>query len=256
MVSLFISIVSIVFLQAQSTGTFSLLLSIIGLVIMCGIIYAIFYIPYFFLKKQLLKTNSKEFVRSMKYAIIVPIIQAICLLPMYYVGTEMIKGAMSMDRLRDISTYTPYLGDLGTIAEIANQNGLLPQIERSQEMQELIDIANTTNDFTNIGIFITIILIVLELYGIFHLEKFTKGKMQIMCGIVSIILVIGCFLSCISLNKLSSVLSSVFSDGNISSSGFYIIPIIALLIVSLLYRLYSKSLDIAFKGLPNIDIKE
>ena len=77
-----------------------------------------------------------------------------------------------------------------------------------------------------------------------------------MCGIVSIILVIGCFLSCISLNKLSSVLSSVFSDGNISSSGFYIIPIIALLIVSLLYRLYSKSLDIAFKGLPNIDIKE
>ncbi len=128
---------------------------------------------YFLLRKQLLKDNTIEFVKSIKYTLIVPILQVICFLPLYKSGSDSLKTVGKIDSLRDLSTYSPLFGDeLGAIA----RSGLLPEIERTQQVQGLFNTAQLLDQFVSIGLFIVIGLVLAELYGVFRLGKFTKKK--------------------------------------------------------------------------------
>lgn len=199
-------------------------------------------VAYFSMKKQLLKSNSKEYVKSIRATLIVPILQVVLFTFFYEEGSRAAKGASSIDSLHNISTYTPYLGDLGTIADIANQNGLLPDIERSQSMLEYISAAGMATNAVNIGIFIVIALAIAELYGVFNIGKFTKKQMLMFYGSVSVTFVICSIVLGIWQNKLMTVLS-IASNANDSNVTIFIFPIFALLMVGIPYIFYKKALD-------------
>lgn len=200
-------------------------------------------VAYFLMKKQLLKSNSKEYVKSIRATLIVPILQVVLFTFFYEEGSRAAKGASSIDSLHNISTYTPYLGDLGTIADIANQNGLLPDIERSQSMLEYISAAGMATNAVNIGIFIVIALAMAELYGVFNIGKFTKKQMLMFYGGTFVTYLICSICIGIWMEKLMIILSSVISNMNNTEFSLFIFPIIALLFTGIPYIFYSRALE-------------
>lgn len=214
-------------------------------------------VAYFLMKKQLLKSNSKEYVKSIRATLIVPILQVIFFTVfLYEEGSGAAKGASKIDSLHNISTYTPYLGDLGTIADIANQNGLLPDIERSQSTLEFISAAGMATNVVSIGILIVIALALAELYGVFNLGKFTKKQMLMLYGGVSATFLICSICLGIWIMKLMTVLSSVISNMNNTEVVVFIAPIIALLLVGIPYIFYLRALKRLYENTEQLTIEK
>ena len=237
-------------------------------------------VAYFLMKKQLLKSNSKEYVKSIRATLIVPILQVIFFTvfrrirneietiqyarqqpkfpasQIHTIMTRAAKGASKIDSLHNISTYTPYLGDLGTIADIANQNGLLPDIERSQSTLEFISAAGMATNVVSIGILIVIALALAELYGVFNLGKFTKKQMLMLYGGVSATFLICSICLGIWIMKLMTVLSSVISNMNNTEVVVFIAPIIALLLVGIPYMFYSRALKRLYENTEQLTIEK
>lgn len=65
---------------------------------------------YFLMKKQLKEKYTKDYVRSIRATLIVPILQIIFFTMFYKGGADATKEAGKIDNLHNISTYTPYLG--------------------------------------------------------------------------------------------------------------------------------------------------
>lgn len=200
-------------------------------------------VAYFLMKKHLLKSNSKEYVKSIRSTLIVPILQVILFAVFFYEeGSGAAKGASRIDSLHNISTYTPYLGDLGAIADIANQNGLLPDIERSQSTLEFIGAAGMATNVVSIGILIVIALALAELYGVFNLGKFTKKQMLMLYGGISATFLICSIYLGIWIEKLMVILYSAISNTNNTEVILFIPLIMALLFTGIPYIFYSKAL--------------
>lgn len=211
-------------------------------------------VSYFLMRNQLRKVYSQEYVKSIKGTFSIPILQIVLFtIFLYQAGNEAIKSAGKIDSLHNISTYTPFLGDLGKIADIANQSGLLPDIERSQETLEFIKAAGTANQYIGIGMLVVIALALAELYGVFRLGKFTKKQMQLFYVGISATFVICAFLLGVYMEKFISLLSSVFSGVDKDTPFSLIFPIIALLLWGLCYISYSKSLERLFSFQHNND---
>lgn len=204
-------------------------------------------VSYFLMRNQLRKVYSQEYVKSISSTFSIPILQIVLFtIFLYQAGNEAIKSAGKIDSLHNISTYTPFLGNLGKIADIANQSGLLPDIERSQETLEFIKAAGTANQYIGIGMLVVIALALAELYGVFRLRKFTKKQMQLFYVGISATFVICSFLLGAYMEKFISLLSSVFSGVDKDTPFSLIFPIIALLLWGLCYISYSKSLERLF----------
>ncbi|WP_288735252.1 hypothetical protein [uncultured Phocaeicola sp.] len=197
-------------------------------------------VAYILMRKQLLKNYSKKYVKCINATLVIPIMQIVFFSLLYSVGDGAIKSAREIDRLHNISTYTPYLGDLGTIADIANQSGLLSDIERSQSTLEFISAAGMANNIVTIGILIVVILALAELYGVFRLGKFTKKRILIFYYIISAIFLISSIFLGIYIEKYIAVLSSVFSG--IDEYPFtFIFPIMTIVLMGMLYIPYSRA---------------
>lgn len=204
-------------------------------------------VSYFLMRNQLRKVYSQEYIKSISSTFSIPILQIVLFtIFLYQAGNEAIKSAGKIDSLHNISTYTPFLGNLGKIADIANQSGLLPDIERSQETLEFIKAAGTANQYIGIGMLVVIALALAELYGVFRLRKFTKKQMQLFYVGISATFVICSFLLGAYMEKFISLLSSVFSGVDKDTPFSLIFPIIALLLWGLCYISYSKSLERLF----------
>lgn len=211
---------------------------------------AIGIVAYLILRKQMLEKHPKDFVDGIKFLLIVPIIQLLLLFFIYSAGNGCINVAGRIDNLHNVSTYTPYLGDLGEIVDFANQNGALPEIERSTSVISLIDSANTINLISIVSCILTIILIFIELYGIYRIGKLTKRQMRISnIAIALIFLVFSIFLGRF-LDMYVYLLSKIYPIPD-RIPIIVIIPIITILIVSLAYRFYSKALDFLFASTEN-----
>ena len=202
-------------------------------------------VVYFFMNKQLLTNNSVEYTKEIRYTLIVPIIQIIASFFLYEESSNALTSAGKIDNLHNISTYTPYLGDLGKGLDIANQLGALPDIERSQSTLEYISAAGVLNNVVSIGDIFIIALALAELYGVFHLGKFTKKQMLMFYGGASMAFVICSIYFGIYMEKFIAVLSSIFS-GTDEYPFSYIFPILMLLFVGIFYKLYSKALERLF----------
>lgn len=213
-------------------------------------------VSYFLMRNQLRKVYSQEYVKSIKGAFSIPILQIVSFaIFLYQEGADAVKSAGKIDGLHNISTYTPFLGDLGKIADIANQSGLLPDIERSQGTLEFIKAAGTANQYVGIGMFVVIALALAELYGVFRLGKFTQKQMQLFYIGISVTFVICGFLLGVYLEKYTAVLSSVFSgvDNNIPWS--LIFSTTTLLLWGICYMPYSKSLNKLFNTNNNQEVE-
>lgn len=209
------------------------------------ILIAVGIAAYFFMNRQLLTHNSIEYTKEIRYTLIVPIIQIITSFFLYKESSNTLTSAGKIDSLHNISTYTPYLGDLGKGLDIANQLGVLPDIERSQSTLEYISAAGMVNNIVSIGAIFIIAFALTELYGIFRLGKFTKKQMLMFYGGASIAFVICSIYFGIYMEKFIAVLSSVFSDTDEYPFSF-IFPIVALILVGIFYKLYSKALERLF----------
>ena len=142
------------------------------------------------------------------------------------------------------------MGDLGTIADIANQNGLLPDIERSQSTLEFISAAGMANNIVTIGILIVVALALAELYGVFRLGKFTKKRMLMFYYIISATFLISSIFLGIYMEKFVTVLSAVFS-GTDEYPFTFIFPIVVIIVLGVLYIPYSRALEKLFFNFDN-----
>lgn len=202
-------------------------------------------VAYFLLKKQLLKNNAIENTKEIGGTLQIPIIQIIAAYFLYEVSADAISTVGKIDSLHNISTYTPYLGDLGKGLDIANQLGVLPDIERSQGTLECIGAAGMLNNVVSIGVILIIALAMAELYGVFRLGKFTKKQMLMFYGGASMAFVICSIYFGIYLEKFMVVLSPIFSG--VDEYPFtFIFPILILGLVCIFYKIYSKALERLF----------
>lgn len=232
-------------------GTKNIILIIIGLIIfvfistILKISLAIGVVAYFFLREQFLKKYSKEFTEKIKWLLIIPIIQACLSIFSYIISNECIDIASKIDNLHNVSTYTPYLGELGNLVDFANQHGAFPEIEKSALVINFINNAKITEQIAKIGAVVTMILILLEIYGTYSLGKLTIRQMKV-CNIaialifLSISILYGRFID-LCLGLFSNIL---FEADNIPY--MITIPAIILLILCISYYYYSKSLNTLF----------
>lgn len=199
-------------------------------------------VAYILMRKQLLKDHSKEYVKGISATLVIPIMQVVFFFFLYSAGDEAVRSAGTIDSLHNISIYTPYLGDLGTIADIANQSGLLPDIERSQSTLEFISAAGMANNMVTIGLLIVVTLALAELYGVFRFGKFTKKRMLMFYYIISATFFVSSIFLGIYMEKFVKVLSNVFS-GTDEYPFAFIFPIVALIVLGILYIPYSRALE-------------
>lgn len=197
---------------------------------------------YFFMKRQLLVDNSIKYTKEIRYTLIVPIIQIIASFFLYEESSNALTSANKIDNLHNVSNYTPYLGDLGKGLDIANQLGALPEIERSESTFEYINAAGMANNIVSIGTILIIAFALTELYGVFRLGKLTKKQMLMFYGGASISFIVCSIYLGIYMEKFMVVLSSIFSDSNEYPFSF-IFPIVTLILVGILYKIYSKALE-------------
>ena len=205
------------------------------------ILIAVGIAAYFFMNRQLLTHNSIEYTKEIRYTLIVPIIQIIASFFLYEESSNALTSAGKIDSLHNISTYTPYLGDLGKGLDIANQLGALPDIERSQSTLEYISAAGMVNNVVSIGAILIIVFALAELYGVFRLGKFTKKQMLMFYGGASIAFVICSIYFGIYMEKFMAVLSGIFS-GTDEYPFSIIFPILTLILVGAFYKPYHKGL--------------
>lgn len=203
-------------------------------------------VAYILMRKQLLKGHSNEYVKSIRATLVVPILQVIFFVIFFYsAGKEAIETTNNINDLHSISTYTPFLGDYGSIVDMAYQNGLISDIERSETTLEFIGAARIANNAVNIGFLIVIALALAELYGVFRFGRFSKKQMWMFYGVSSMVTIICGILLGIYMVKFMDILSSVMSGTN-SSVTFFIIPIQALLVVGIPFIFYKKALNRLF----------
>ena len=210
------------------------------IVIIAGIVV------YFLIRKQLREKYTKDYVKSIRATVIVPILHIILFTAVIYAeGDDAAKGASRIDSLHNISTYTPYLGDLGEGLDIANQLGVLPDIERSQGTLEFISAARMATNAVTVGILIVIVLALAELYGVIRLGKFTKKQMLMFYGGISVTFIICSIVVAVWSKKLMVMLSFI-SNANDSNFIVFIFPAITLLMVGVPYIYYKRALDRLF----------
>lgn len=227
------------------------ILIIIGIIIfICvdtplRITLAISVAAYFLLRNQLLKIYSKDTTEKIKWLLIIPIIQACLSVFSYFMGDACINIASKINRLHDISTYTPYLGWLGKLIDFANQNGAFPEIKRSILVVNFIDLANITDQVAEIGSIITIILILLELYGTYNLGKLTIKQMKVCHIVIALIFLIISIFFGRFIDIYAELLSKIFSRPDRIPS-IIEIPTITFIILCIAYSFYSQSLKVLF----------
>lgn len=65
-------------------------------------------VAYFIMKSQLVKIYSADFVKSVKWMLIVPIVQVLVFAPIGYLATQASEVVETVDKLSRIDTYAPF----------------------------------------------------------------------------------------------------------------------------------------------------
>lgn len=200
---------------------------------------------FFFVKKILSMNSVKKFLNSSKFAKTAPIILFLCFLPIFNLGTGVLNITMQLDSLRDIKTYTPFIGDdLRDIVNLADQTGLLPTFDRSPEIQELMNFASIVHLSSIIGLVLVIGLGAISMYGIFHRENVKISTMKhIFLGISAIILIIS-IMGAIGMNRIVQTINKYEDSGSVI---LFFIPVLAIIVLGMIYKYYTKSLEIAYE---------
>lgn len=199
-------------------------------------------LTFIFFKRKFLKIYLKEYTKEIDNIVLTPILFILASNFFYQGSDEFIRMANNIDSLHNISTYTPFFGEIGQIVDIANQNGLFPEIERSESTLEYINSTVLLNNYSSIGVIIVISLALAIFYGLNNLGKFTKKHIYALYGVVSVILIIWSIILGNCMNKLTYILSE---NGNSYYS--IIAPIFALIILGINFKHFYNSLEKLFR---------
>lgn len=141
-----------------------------------------------FIKKYPQYNEKKEVIN---YVFIIPLLYPLFCLCLYYLNqTILTQMVMFVDSLYKPSTYTPFLGDLGNIIDIAEQNAWLPEIGTSPEVSKMAKTIATSNMFIGIGLLIIVILIGIVFYRTFHFDEYSKKSICFFHIAASIVLIV------------------------------------------------------------------
>lgn len=173
---------------------------------------------------------------------------------------SLFDSSNKIDNLHKISTYTPYLGDVGRIMDIANEYGILSDIERSQSTLAYIDTVANVVPIIFICVFIIIILSIIELGSILNWTIYTKKRLIILYTCISSLFILCSIYIDSAYSKLKIVLSGVMSnvDGKPTHMFFFITLFVTLLLYlfyhNVLNRLYFKSTKGTMTSLSRMEI--
>ena len=106
------------------------------------------------------------------------------------------------------------------------------------ECKNIFDHLLITNNITNWGLLIVIVLVLLELYGALYFDKFTEKQMQMFFGGVFVVYLASTVSVVLCFEKLMEMMS-VEPSVNI----MFKTPIIHTVIIAVSYRYYQKAIS-------------
>lgn len=197
---------------------------------------------YYFFRKY-----SFEYIKSLFPLLLIPILHIVFSDIIFKICDDFIDSSIKIDNLHKISTYTPYLGDIGRIMEFANEYGMISDIDRSYNTITYIDTVTNAVPILYICIFIIIILSIIELYSILNWTHYTKRRFIILYMCISSLFILCSIYIDNSFNKLRILLSDIASDINSEPTHFFFFT--TLFVTILLYFFYQNYLKrLAFKS--------
>ena len=148
-------------------------------------------VAYFIMKGQLVKIYSADFVKSVKWMLIVPIVQVLVFAPIGYLATQASEVVETVDKLSRISTYAPFFGEdvnylvnLGIEYDLINDTAM-----QNSHMGDLVISAGITQIVGFIGVILFLIMAFTQFRGIFGTVKEKRIKMANTIAAMTILVV-------------------------------------------------------------------
>lgn len=148
-------------------------------------------VAYFIMKSQLVKIYSADFVKSVKWMLIVPIVQVLVFAPIGYLATQASEVVKTVDKLSRISTYAPFFGEdvnylvnLGIEYDLINDTAM-----QNSHMGDLVISAGITQIVGFIGVILFLIMAFTQFRGIFGTVKEKHIKMANTIAAMAILVV-------------------------------------------------------------------
>ena len=184
---------------------------------------------YFIMRSQLAKSYPIDFIKSVKWMLIAPIVQVLVFAPIGYLATHSSEIVETVDKLSRISTYTPLLGeDVNSLANFGIENGIINDTAmQNSHMGDLVMSAGISLIIGFIGIILFLIAAFILFRGIFGTIKEKLVKMANTVATITILVVglsVAWIMTCA--NKAIS-----FSDESGRYYGFIVMLVLAFVLI-------------------------
>ena len=128
---------------------------------------------YFIMKSLLTKTYNADFIKSVKWMLIVPIVQVLVFVPIGYLATQASEMVETVDKLSRISTYAPFFGeDVNYLVNLGIEYDLINDtVMQNSHIGDLVISAGITQIVGFIGVILFLIMAFLQFRGIFGTVK-------------------------------------------------------------------------------------
>lgn len=199
------------------------------LIIITGII------AYFLMKKKLTKVYDARFIEWVRWMLIVPIIQVLIFLPLGFIASQAPKIVTEFEKLGNISTWSPLLGeDINNLVKFAVENNIISDnVAPIPNMEKLETISHITQVIGIFGIIVFLIMMLIQIRGIFGQEE--EKRVKLANSLASgVIVFVGMQIAWMITNIMESI---GMSDGNdISNFVFMFILTFSLIPLSNKFR--------------------
>ncbi len=146
---------------------------------------------YFIMKSLLTKTYNADFIKSVKWMLIVPIVQVLVFVPIGYLATQASEMVETVDKLSRISTYAPFFGeDVNYLVNLGIEYDLINDtVMQNSHIGDLVISAGITQIVGFIGVILFLIMAFLQFRGIFGTVKDKLVKKANIVATITILVV-------------------------------------------------------------------
>lgn len=148
-------------------------------------------ICYYLLKRELTQKYDVKFVERAKWMLVSPILQVLLFIPICYTSLKAMDIAMNAGKLQHLSTWTPLFGDdVNSLVDLGISSGLLDdKLFESPYYSDLVTSAAFTQLTSYIGLVVFLIMIFIQVRGIFGCVKEKRMKVANTVNTITIIVV-------------------------------------------------------------------
>ena len=146
---------------------------------------------YYLLKRELTKKYDVKFVERAKWMLVSPILQVLLFIPICYDALKAMDIAMNVGKLQHLSTWAPFFGDdVDSLVDFGISSGLLDdKFFESPYYSDLATSAVFTQLASYIGLVIFLIMIFIQVRGIFGCVKEKRMKVANTVNTITIIVI-------------------------------------------------------------------